>query len=40
MARQFLAERRIPEANCRFDVLAIESRRGAAPVVRLHKAAF
>jgi len=40
MARQFLAERRIAEAPCRFDVLAIESRPGSAPVVRLHKDAF
>jgi putative endonuclease len=40
MARIFLSERRIPEAHCRFDVLAIESRAGTAPVVRLHKAAF
>jgi len=40
MARQFLAERRIREAQCRFDVLAIESRPGARPVVRLHKDAF
>ncbi len=40
MARHFLADRRIPEAQCRFDVLAIESRPGARPVVRLHKDAF
>jgi len=40
MARQFLAERRIPEANCRFDVLAIESRPGRPPDVRLLKGAF
>jgi putative endonuclease len=40
MAQQFLAEWRIKEAQCRFDVLAIESRAGAAPVVRLHKDAF
>jgi len=40
MARQFLAERRIREATCRFDVLAIESRPGGRPVVRLHKDAF
>ena len=40
MARQFLAERRIPEATCRFDVLAIESRPGRRPEVRLHKGAF
>ncbi len=40
MARQFLAERRIAQAPCRFDVLAIESRPGSPPVVRLHKDAF
>ncbi len=40
MAQQFLAERRIREAQCRFDVLAIESRPGRRPVVRLHKDAF
>jgi putative endonuclease len=40
MARQFLAERHIGEATCRFDVLAIESRPGQRPVVRLHKGAF
>lgn len=40
MARRFLAEWRVPEAKCRFDVLAIESRPGRKPVVRLHKGAF
>jgi len=40
MARQFLAYRRIRQAPCRFDVVAIESRQGHRPVVRLHKAAF
>ncbi len=40
MARRFLAERRLPEATCRFDVLAIESRPGRKPLVRLHKGAF
>jgi putative endonuclease len=40
MARAFLAERRIPEASCRFDVLAIESRTGNRPLVRLLKDAF
>ncbi len=40
MARQFLAERHFGEATCRFDVLAIESRPGQRPVVRLHKGAF
>ncbi|MGH9748286.1 MAG: YraN family protein [Candidatus Acidiferrales bacterium] len=40
MARQFLRSRRIDSANCRFDVLAIESHPGKKPVVRLHKSAF
>jgi putative endonuclease len=40
MARQFLRARHIEEAACRFDVLAIESRPGTKPVVRLHKGAF
>jgi putative endonuclease len=40
MAKRFLTERRIAEAACRFDVLAIESRPGARPQVRLHKGAF
>jgi len=40
MARQFLAERGMSEAQCRFDVVGIESRAGTRPVVRLHKAAF
>ncbi len=40
MARHFLADRRVPEATCRFDVLAIESRPGRHPGVRLHKDAF
>src|SRR3954471_11837856 len=40
MARQFLAERRISQSPCRFDVLAIEARRGHRPAVRLHKNAF
>jgi putative endonuclease len=40
MARQFLAERRISQAPCRFDVLAIEARPGHRPAVRLHKNAF
>jgi putative endonuclease len=40
MARRFLAEWRIAEAQCRFDVLAIESHPGQKPVVRLHKDAF
>ncbi len=40
MARQFMLERRIRDAQCRFDVLAIESRPGRRPLVRLHKDAF
>jgi len=40
VARQFLAERRIPKARWRFDVLAIESPPGRRPEVRLHKGAF
>lgn len=40
MARQFMLEWRIQNATCRFDVLAIESRQGQAPVVRLHKDCF
>jgi putative endonuclease len=40
MARQFLRARHIETALCRFDVLAIETRPGQKPVVRLHKGAF
>lgn len=40
IARQFLAYRDIPETQCRFDVLAIESRAGSPPVVRLHQGVF
>ena len=40
MARQFLRARRIESATCRFDVLAIETRPGEKPTVRLHKDAF
>lgn len=40
MARVFLAERHIPEAPCRFDVMAIESHPGRSPDARLHKDAF
>ena len=39
-AQRFLAERRMGECPCRFDVVAIDNRRGQAPVVRLHKDAF
>jgi putative endonuclease len=40
MAKRFLRERRMEPAPCRFDVLAIESRAGHRPEVRLHKGAF
>jgi len=40
MARQFLRARRVDSASCRFDVLAIETRPGSRPAVRLHKGAF
>jgi putative endonuclease len=40
MARQFLRRQRIESAAYRFDILAIESREGAPPTVRLHKDAF
>jgi putative endonuclease len=39
-ARQFLRARRVDPGSCRFDVLAIETHRGAPPQVRLHKGAF
>ncbi len=40
VARQFLRARRADPAACRFDVLAIETRSGVRPAVRLHKGAF
>ena len=40
MAKMFMAEWRIKDAACRFDVLAIESQPGKWPVVRLHKDCF
>src|SRR5271156_3480136 len=40
MAGQFLRARHIETTPCRFDVLAIETRPGQKPVVRLHKGAF
>jgi putative endonuclease len=40
MAQQFLRTRRVGSAPHRFDVLAIETRAGARPEVRLHKGAF
>ena len=39
-ARRFLGERHVGDCPCRFDVLAIDNRRGMAPEVRLHKDAF
>ena len=40
VARQFIRSRRLESAPHRFDVLAIETRSGARPEVRLHKGAF
>lgn len=40
VAQRFLSERRLHDAPYRFDVLAIESRPGSRPAVRLHKDAF
>lgn len=40
VARQFLSEWRIRDTPYRFDVLAIESRPGQSPTVRLHKDFF
>jgi putative endonuclease len=40
MARAFLRNTRTHREIYRFDILAIETRRGARPVVRLHKDAF
>ena len=39
-AQRFLAERRVEECPCRFDVVAIDNHPGKPPVVRLHKDAF
>jgi putative endonuclease len=39
-AQHFLAERRVAECPCRFDVVAIDNSPGKPPVVRLHKDAF
>ena len=39
-AQHFLAERRVRECPCRFDVVAIDNFPGKPPVVRLHKDAF
>jgi len=40
MARQFVRARRADAIPYRFDVLAIETRPGARPILRLHKGAF
>jgi hypothetical protein len=40
VAAQFLRARHIENATCRFDVPAIEMRRGKKPVLCLHKGAF
>ncbi|HEV2290011.1 MAG TPA: YraN family protein [Candidatus Acidoferrales bacterium] len=40
VAKRFLRERRLLESPWRFDLVAIESREGRPPVVRLHKNAF
>jgi putative endonuclease len=40
MAQQFLRIRRVEGTSCRFDILAIETKAGARPLVRLHKGAF
>jgi putative endonuclease len=40
MARRFLAERQLSDVPWRFDVVAIRSRPGRRPDVRLHKDAF
>ena len=40
MAKQFLRVRRIDSVPHRFDIVAIDSRPGTRPQVRLHKGAF
>ncbi len=40
MARDYLSRRRLGQVPCRFDVVGLEARPGAAPAVRLHKGAF
>jgi putative endonuclease len=40
MARNFLRERHAQDAPYRFDILAIETRSGIRPEIRLHKGAF
>ena len=39
-AQRFIAEHRISNDSCRFDVLAIDNNPGQPPQVRLHKDAF
>ncbi|HEV2617618.1 MAG TPA: YraN family protein [Candidatus Acidoferrales bacterium] len=40
MAKRFIAERRVRDVSWRFDLVAIDSRTGRSPEVRLHKNAF
>jgi putative endonuclease len=40
MAQDYLRRHNLADVRYRFDVLAIESKPGAPPTVRLHKAAF
>ena len=40
MARNYLARQQLGEVRYRFDLLALEAKAGAAPVVPLHKGAF
>src|SRR6202522_2033577 len=40
VAHQFLRARHIESAECRFDVLAIETQPGQKPMLRMHKGAF
>lgn len=40
VARQFLRSRRVESGSWRFDVVAIETRAGKRPEIRLHKGAF
>lgn len=40
MARDYVARRGLADVPYRFDIVALEARAGAPPVVRLHKGAF
>ena len=40
MAQDYLRRKNLADVRYRFDILAIEAKPGAAPTVRLHKAAF